>query len=171
MTAILITGYRSFELGIFDPKDQRISIIKKAIRKDLIGYLQQGVDWFIFTGNLGFEQWALEVANELKKDYPLQVAAIFPFETHGHNWNAKNQEVLSQFKAVDFVKYSFPMYKNPQQFSRYHHFLLANTDGAYIFYDSENETNLKYLVAKMKDLPHYDLSFLTFDRLNEIVEE
>ena len=98
MTAILITGYRSFELGIFDPKDQRISIIKKAIRKDLIGYLQQGVDWFIFTGNLGFEQWALEVANELKKDYPLQVAAIFPFETHGHNWNAKNQEVLSHLR-------------------------------------------------------------------------
>ncbi|WP_283264318.1 SLOG family protein, partial [Streptococcus dysgalactiae] len=74
MTAILITGYQSFELGIFSSKDQRISIIKTAIRKDLINYLEEGVDWFIFTGNLGFEQWALEVVNDLKTEYPLQVA-------------------------------------------------------------------------------------------------
>lgn len=47
MTAILITGYRSFELGIFSSKDQRISMIKTAIRKDLINYLEEGVDWFI----------------------------------------------------------------------------------------------------------------------------
>lgn len=31
MTAILITGYRSFEIGIFDHKDPRVSIIKQAI--------------------------------------------------------------------------------------------------------------------------------------------
>ncbi|WP_269760596.1 DUF1273 domain-containing protein [Streptococcus dysgalactiae] len=171
MTAILITGYRSFELGIFSSKDQRISMIKTAIRKDLINYLEEGVDWFIFTGNLGFEQWALEVVNDLKTEYPLQVATIFPFETHGNNWNEQNQELLSQFKAVDFVKYSFPTYEDPQQFSSYHQFLLANTEGAYVFYDTEHETNLKYLVAKMKQLPDYDLSFLTFERLNEIVEE
>ena len=36
MTAILVAGYKSFELGIFQEKDQRIEIIKKAIRHDLI---------------------------------------------------------------------------------------------------------------------------------------
>ena len=31
MTAILVAGYKSFELGIFQEKDQRIEIIKKAL--------------------------------------------------------------------------------------------------------------------------------------------
>lgn len=48
---------------------------------------------------------------------------------------------------------------------------MANTEGAYLFYDSENETNLKYLVMKMKELPQYRIHYLTFDRLNEIYEE
>ncbi|MGT2935749.1 DUF1273 domain-containing protein [Streptococcus castoreus] len=171
MTAILITGYRGFELGIFSQKDQKIPIIQKAIRRDLITYIENGVEWFVFMGNLGFEQWALEVLNELKADYSLKIATIFPFETHGHNWNEANQEVLSQFKAVDFVKYSFSDYETPQQFNHYYRFLLANTEGAYLLYDSEHKTNLSYLVNKMKELPHYDLSFLTFDRLNEALEE
>ncbi|VGU33030.1 DUF1273 domain-containing protein [Streptococcus pyogenes] len=168
MTAILITGYRSFEIGIFDHKDPRVSIIKQAIRKDLIGYLENGVDWFIFTGNLGFEQWALEVANELKEEYPLQIATIFLFETHGDKWNKKNQEVLSQFRAVDFVKYYFPNYEQPTQFSQYYQFLLEKTEGAYVFYDTENETNLKYFLKKAKDMPYYQLLLLTFDRLNDM---
>ena len=41
MTVILVTGYKSFELGIFQEKDQRIEIIKKAIRHDLIRYFDE----------------------------------------------------------------------------------------------------------------------------------
>ena len=55
MAAILVTGYKSFELGIFQDKDERISVIKKAIRHDLIRYFEEGIDWLIFMGNLGFE--------------------------------------------------------------------------------------------------------------------
>ena len=40
MAAILVTGYKSFELGIFQDKDERISVIKKAIRHDLIRYFE-----------------------------------------------------------------------------------------------------------------------------------
>ena len=65
MNAILVTGYRGFELSIFQDKDPRIDVIKAAIRKDLIHYLEEGVEWFIFTGNLGFEYWALQVAKKL----------------------------------------------------------------------------------------------------------
>lgn len=67
MTVILVTGYKSFELGIFQEKDQRIEIIKKAIRHDLIRYFDEGVDWLIFMGNLGFEYWALQVAKSSKR--------------------------------------------------------------------------------------------------------
>lgn len=40
-----------------------------------------------------------------------------------------------------------------------------------LIYDSENETNLKFLLEMMEKKEAYDISFLTFDRLNEIYEE
>ena len=82
MTSLLVTGYKSFELGIFKDKDPKVTIIKKAIKRDFKRFLDDGVDWMIFTGNLGFEFWALEVAKELQQDYPLKLATLFPFETH-----------------------------------------------------------------------------------------
>ncbi|MBF7094695.1 DUF1273 domain-containing protein [Streptococcus sp. HF-1907] len=170
-TTILVTGYKSFELGIFQDKDPRVSIIKKAIRKDFERYLDDGAEWFIFMGNLGFEYWALEVAKELQSDYDFQIATIFTFENQGANWNEANQEKLAAFKQVDFVKYTYPSYENPSQFRQYNHFMIANTDEAYIFYNPENETNLKYLLAQMTETPGYDIHFLTFDRLNELLEE
>lgn len=170
MTAILVTGYKSFELGIFQEKDQRIEIIKKAIRHDLIRYFDEGVDWLIFMGNLGFEYWALQVAKELQEEYDFSIATIFTFENHGHNWNEANQVKLSEFKQVDFVKYSYKEYENPSQFRAYNQFLVDNTDGAYLFYDPENETNLKYLVEVMREKGNYPIQYLTFDRLNEFLK-
>ena len=69
MNSLLITGYKAFELGILTAKDPRLPIIKEAIRRDLVRFLEEGVQWLIFTGNLGFEAWVLEVAQELKKEY------------------------------------------------------------------------------------------------------
>ncbi|MGT2960735.1 DUF1273 domain-containing protein [Streptococcus caballi] len=171
MSSILISGYKSFELGIFQDKDERLKIIKKAIKSDLVRFLEEGVDWLIFTGNLGFEYWALEVAKELQLEYDFQIASIFIFENQGQNWNEANQIKLEKFKSVDFVKYSYPTYENPNQFRSYNHFLISNTDGAYIFYDQEHETNLKYLLKQMRDEPNYDITFLTFERLNDIADE
>ena len=65
MTSLLITGYKAFEIGISTEKDMRIKIIKEAAKRDLIRFLEDGVDWLVFMGNLGFEFWVLELANEL----------------------------------------------------------------------------------------------------------
>mgnify|MGYP000874070902 FL=1 len=165
MVSVLIVGYRNFDLGIFNDKDPRIKIIKKAIQRDLTRLLEEGAEWLIFTGNLGFEVWALEVAKKLQQDYDFQIATIFTFENQGGNWNKANQEKLSRFKQVDFVKYAYPHYENPIQFRDYNHFLLSNTDGAYIFYDEENETNLKHLYQMMKKQEQYFIKQLTFDDL------
>jgi len=127
--------------------------------------------WLVFTGNLGFEFWAFEVALELKEEYDFQVAVIFPFATHGEKWNEANQEKLARFKQADFVKYSYEAYENPSQFKIYQQFLIDNTDGAYVFYDSEAETNLKYFIKQMTSKTHYSVDFLTFEMLNEILDE
>lgn len=137
----------------------------------MIRYFDEGVDWLIFMGNLGFEYWALQVAKELQEEYDFSIATIFTFENHGHNWNEANQVKLSEFKQVDFVKYSYKEYENPSQFRAYNQFLVDNTDGAYLFYDPENETNLKYLVEVMREKGNYPIQYLTFDRLNEFLED
>ena len=171
MTSILVVGYRSFDLGLFDDKDVRIKIIKQRIRRDLLGLLEEGLEWLVFTGNLGFEFWVLEVARDLQADYDFRLATIFAFENQGQNWNETNREKLAQFKELDFVKYAYPRYENPSQFRDYNQFLLANTDGSYLFYDEEKESNLKYLYQKMKENQQYFIKRLTFDDLNEEAEK
>ena len=170
MVSVLVVGYKAFDLGIFGDKDQRLKIIKAAIRRDLIYLLENGMKWLVFTGNLGFEVWVLEVAKELQEEYNFQLATIFIFENQGENWNEVNQEKLANFKNVDFIKYAYPSYENPSQFRTYNQFLLENTDGAYLFYDEENETKLKYLYRMMKENEQYHIKKLTFDDLNELAE-
>ena len=170
MVSVLVVGYKAFDLGIFGDKDQRLKIIKAAIRRDLIYLLENGMKWLVFTGNLGFEVWVLEVAKELQEEYNFQLATIFIFENQGENWNEVNQEKLANFKDVDFIKYAYPSYENPGQFRTYNQFLLESTDGAYLFYDEENERKLKYLYQMMKENEQYHIKKLTFDDLNEMAE-
>lgn len=170
MVSVLVVGYKAFDLGIFGDKDQRLKIIKAAIRRDLIYLLENGMKRLVFTGNLGFEVWVLEVAKELQEEYNFQLATIFIFENQGENWNEVNQEKLANFKNVDFIKYAYPSYENPSQFRTYNQFLLESTDGAYLFYDEENETKLKYLYRMMKENEQYHIKKLTFDDLNELAE-
>ena len=170
MVSVLVVGYKAFDLGIFGDKDQRLKIIKAAIRRDLIYLLENGMKWLVFTGNLGFEVWVLEVAKELQEEYNFQLATIFIFENQGENWNEVNQEKLANFKNVDFIQYAYPSYENPSQFRTYNQFLLESTDGAYLFYDEENETKLKYLYRMMKENEQYHIKKLTFDDLNELAE-
>ena len=170
MTRALIMGYSSFDLGVFNEKDIRLKIIKKAIRRDLENLAEEGLKWLVFTGSLGFESWVLDVANEMKDEYDFSLATIFDFETHGGNWNEANQLKLNQFKQVDFVKYAYPNYEHKGQLRDYHLFLLENTDGAYLFYDEENETKLKFFYELMNKKDRYVTKRLTFDVLNEIAE-
>ena len=170
MTTALIMGYSNFDLGLFNEKDIRLKIIKKAIRRDLESLAEEGINWMIFTGNLGFESWVLDVANEMKDEYDFNLATIFDFKTHGENWNEANQHKLSQFKQVDFVKYAYPKYEHMGQLRDYQQFLLENTDLAYFFYDPENETKLKFIDNLMKNQEGYRIKRLTFEDLNELVE-
>lgn len=164
---LLVSGYRGFDLGIFKDDDARIRIIKKAIRRDLERFCSEGLQWMVFTGNLGFEVWVLEVAKEMAKDYDLKLASLFCFSNHGDSWSSFNQEKLVAFKQADFVKYSFDSYENPDQLKHYHRFLLANTDAAYFCYDEEHETSLKYLYQMMLD-SDYSIYQLNFDDLNDL---
>lgn len=72
---------------------------------------------------------------------------------------------------MDFVKYAYQTYENPSQFRQYNDFLLENTEGALVFYDEENETKLKYMVERMKQMAEYQLEILDFETLQETFED
>lgn len=170
--SLLVMGYRHMDLGIFSEKDKRLLIIKSAIRKDLVRFLESGTKWFVLTGQLGFEYWCLEMLEELKQEgYELYIATIFMFENHGEQWNEANQLKLARFRQVDFVKFAYPKYESPSQFRDYNQFLLDNTSGVYLFYDPENETNLKYLYHLLLKKEEYTKKVLTFEELNETAEK
>lgn len=171
MPAFLIAGYTAGDLGVFSAKDPKVAVIKKAIRHDLIRLFEEGVDWLIFQGNLGFDYWCLEVARELKQDYDVQLACIFPFANHGQNWSEVNQALLSQFHQLDYVNHSFTSYQTPTQLKQHQDFLLRNSQGAYLFYDDEYPTKLSYLHQAIKERDDYDLLQLDFDRLNELMQD
>ncbi|WEV45693.1 SLOG family protein [Streptococcaceae bacterium ESL0687] len=171
MKSILVCGYKDFELGVFKDDDKKIEIIKLVIRKKLLNLIDQGVEWFIFSGNKGFEFWVLELVNELKDEYDLKTATIFTFENHGESWNEAGKNKLLKFKASDYVSYAYKNYENPGQFKAYNEFLLDHTDGVFYFYDSEHPSNLKYFFALVEEKADYYRLSLSFDDLDEAYNE
>lgn len=171
MKTLLITGYTAFDLGIFDEKDIKIKIIKKAFKRRLEAYLDKGLKWVIFTGNLGFEYWALQVCKELQTEYDFHIASILPFEMQGKNWNEANQAKLREFKDVDYVKYAYEDYENPSQFRQYNDFLLENSDGSLVLYDEENETKLHFITDRMQKTSNYNMELIRFEDLQEICDD
>lgn len=167
---VLITGYTSQELGIFNEKDIKVKYIKKVIRKDLINYLDNGVEWFVFTGKLGFEFWVLEVLLTLQEDYKFKIATFFCFLDHGANWSEINQNKIVKFKSVDFTKYFFDSFESVHQLRSFQKFCIEHTDEAYIFYDEEYKTNFDYFYMLMKEKKNYLITSIDFERLNESID-
>ncbi|MDR0200458.1 MAG: SLOG family protein [Streptococcaceae bacterium] len=174
MKNLLIAGYSAFDLGIFKNDDPKLQVIQEAIRNRLENYRDNGVEWLIFGGNLGFEYWTFMLAG---KEFPeLLRAVIFPFETTGQNWNEANQAKLGDFKQAEFVKYCFSDYENPRQFRTYDEFLIENSDGALVLYDEERESEaetpnkLHFRMDQLKAQADYPVDFISFEELQETAE-
>jgi uncharacterized phage-like protein YoqJ len=145
---VLVTGYKATELGIFSLKHPGIEIIKKAIKKQLIALLDEGLEWVIVSGQWGIELWAAEAALELREEYKnLQLAIITPFLEQEENWKEEKkklyQTILSKANYVNSVTKS--KYSGPWQFKEKNTFLLRNTDGMILVYDEENEGSPRFI--------------------------
>ena len=80
MKRLWVTGYRSYELGVFSDKDPKLTVIKYALSNYLKSLLEEGkIDWVISGANLGVEQWALETAISLQNEYSVQTALMTPY--------------------------------------------------------------------------------------------
>lgn len=171
MKRIYLTGYRSFELGVFQENDPKIKVIKEVLKNRLIEYVETGLEWVLFGGNLGAELWASQVVQELQKDYAeLHYSVIFPFEEFGSNWNETNQQSLSIMKnSADYVNAtSHAPYQNPSQLKNHTQFMLTHTEGCLLLYDQEFEGKTQYFfrdALKFQESNEYAIDFITMDDL------
>ncbi|MBU5364765.1 DUF1273 domain-containing protein [Enterococcus devriesei] len=173
---LYVTGYQSYELGIFNEKDPRVQVIKNVLKRELTALIENGLEWVMISGNLGTEAWTGQVINELKVDYPeLRLAIIFPFENFGSNWKEQNRLILSELvQRADFVEsVSHQPYQNPGQFKNHVSFLLEHTDAALVVYDTEYPGKSKFFlgdVEKYQLKNSYDLLTITMDDLENSSE-
>lgn len=177
MKRILITGYKATELGIFSLKHPGIAIIKKALNKQIVSLIDEGLEWVIVSGQWGIELWAAEVVLELKSTYPdLQLAVITPFLDQEEKWSEEKKVIYqSVTQQADYVNsVSKKQYDGGWQFREKNKFLLRNTDGILLVYDEENAGSPKYikeLAAQQGVHQDYPIICITAYDLQSIADE
>lgn len=177
MSRLWLTGYRSYELGVFGEQDPKLLVIKDTLKKLLIERIENGTDWLITGGQLGVEQWSVEVATQLKAQYPeLQVAMMTPFAEFGQNWNEANRGRYAQLASqVDFHQaVSRQPYQSPQQLRNYQEFMLTHTDEAVLVYDLEVEGKPQYdyqAIERYQERHAYPVTLIDMDWLQESANE
>ena len=174
---LAISGYKAFELGIFKKDHASVAFIKAAIKKELLVFLEDGLEWVLISGQLGTELWAAEVVFELQLEFPdLKLAVITPFLKQEESWNETNKQwyasVLAQAEFVDSV--SKKGYENPLQLRVKNQFFIEKSDAILLFYDQEKEGSPKYIyeMANQYQNNHdYPIHMVSFYDLQAIVEE
>ncbi|EOT47589.1 MULTISPECIES: DUF1273 domain-containing protein [Enterococcus] len=167
---ILISGYRNYEIGVFQEKDPKIAVIKKSLKSSCIQLIEEGATWFLISGALGVEVWAAEVILELKQEYEVSLGVISAYTEFYAKWNEKNQQVIQTIlEQADFVDaVSRKPYESPQQLKNHTQFLLTHTNGCLLLYDEEYPGKSQYLLADAKryQLEHsYEILYITMDDL------
>ncbi|GAA6113210.1 MAG: DUF1273 domain-containing protein [Apilactobacillus sp.] len=178
MSRVWITGYRSYELGVFGNKDPKELVIKSVIENNIKQEVIDGADWIITGGQMGVEQWTAEVATSLKEELPgeFQLSVMLPFKEFGNQWNEQNQARLSSILSnVDFsASVSNDPYKSPMQLRAYQEFMLTHTDKAILIYDVDNPGKTQYdyeQIKRFSEQNDYGYRLVDFDELQEAANE
>lgn len=185
MQRLWISGYRDYELGIFDPKAPEVQVIKRVLKERIITWLNQQSEstWLITGPQPGVERWALEVALEIKSNYPdFQLGMMKPFEGVGDQWKPARKEALDQIEwKLDYVgTLSKRPYQGPKQLREYQAFMFEHADTVSLVFDAERDSEVKrhaktyydYQLAKQKAAnDELKLQVIDFDELQAVAEE
>lgn len=178
LKVVAISGYKAFEMGIFQKDHPAAGYIKKAIKRELIELTEDHeLEWVMISGQPGVELWAAETVFELQTKYPqLQLAVITPFLHQEANWSEKNREwyesVLAGADFIDAV--TKRTYENPLQFRLKNQFFIQKSNALIIMYDQDKEGSPKYLyelAQKYQKSHFYPIRLITFADLQDIIEE
>ncbi|MCC5895479.1 MAG: DUF1273 domain-containing protein [Alkalibacterium sp.] len=177
MKNLYVSGYRSYEVSIFTEDDPKLHYIKLFFEKRLTDYIHDGLEWVIISGNIGTELWVGQVVLKLKKDYPdLKLAILLPYTGFQSKWNEKNQALFNSIvEKADYLNYtSNSAYSNPSQLKNHQDFIMRNTDGCLLFYDTEHEGKVKFYYDKAKSFQEsttYEIDLVSFDELQWFITD
>lgn len=174
MKTLYISGYRSYELGIFQANDLKIAIIKNSLTMMLRQLIEEGLEWILIGGNLGVELWAAQSVLELKEEYPeLKLGLVLPYADFGNQWKEQNKILLNQIKSTaDYCNMTSKRpYENPTQLRNHTKFMLEHTGGLLVVYDEEFLGKTKYLLEEAKkfsEKKEYEIFQITMDDLQNM---
>lgn len=173
MKRVTVTGYKPAELNIFSENNDKVEIIKYAIRKRLTAFIENGLEWVLVSGQRGVELWTAEVVMDLKDIYDINIAIFPPFEGHNSRWpeQAKN-DYQALIRAADFYKPLYTGdYKGPFQFRAKNKWLIEKSDGCLMLYDTDYPGSGRFFYNEAKQMENYPVHFITPQDLDDIAEE
>lgn len=173
MKKITVTGLKPMELSIFGEDDKRIEFIKTALKKRLIGLIEEGLEWVMISGQMGVEIWTAEVVLDLKEEYDIQIAMLPPFENMQSRWPEPLQMKYEELEfSVDFYQPIYNGdYKGPFQFKARDQFLIEKTDGCLMLLDEDYPGSAGYFLEAAKKEDNYPIYYITPSDLDDVIEE
>lgn len=174
MKVLHVTGYKSMEMGIFKEDDPKVHFIKAAIEKQLTGFIEEGLEWVIVSGQMGVELWTAEIILDLKETYDINLAVFPPFENQDKRWpenlKAKYEEITM---LADFYKPLYEGdYKGPYQFRAKNMWLAEKSDASLLLMDDEYPGSVRFFHEAAKQMAdNYPIYYITPMDLDDIVEE
>ena len=174
---LAITGYKPNELGIYRRDAPEIEYIKHTIKKRLIAFLDEGLEWVVLSGQPGVEQWTAETVIQLKEEWPhLKLAVLPPFLNQEKIWPEDAQERYhALLQQADFTEaISKREYENPGQLRAKNDFIIMKTDALLLMYNEEQPGTPKYYLEaaeRRSQRDNYPIYWITPDELQEAVEE
>lgn len=161
------------ELGIFKEDDPRIAFIKAAIEKRLIGFIEEGLEWILVSGQMGVELWTVEVVMDLKENYDIQIAIMPPFENQQSRWPEPLQEKYQELTMIaDFYKPIYQGdYKGAFQFKAKNMWLVDKSEASLLLMDDEHPGSNRFFHEAAQAAKDYPIYVITPDDLDDAVEE
>jgi len=175
MKIMVVTGYKPMELNLFKLDDERIVYIKAAIKKRLISFIEEGLEWVIISGQMGVELWTADVIlDDLKNDYDIHLGVIPPFENQESRWpeplQMKYQEMMM---TADFYHPLYKGdYKGPFQFRAKNKWLIDKSDACLILLDKDYHGSNRYFYEEAKQAEKdYPIYLITPMDLDDVVRD
>lgn len=155
MKTVVVTGYKPMEIGIFKANDHKIEFVKETIRKRLLAYMEEGLEWVIHSGQMGVELWTAEVVLDLKEEgYNIRLGILPPFENQQERWPEDLQQVYEEVTMLaDFFRPLYQKgYDGPYQFRARDQFLVEHSDGCLVLYDEDTKGVLIISLKRRKSI-------------------
>jgi len=174
MRILTVTGYKPFELNISSENDPRITFIKEALKRRLIAFIEEGMEWVLISGQMGVELWTADVVLDLKEDYDIHIAVFPPFENQENRWPEHLQEKFQEITfTADFYKTIYKGdYKGPYQFKAKDKWLIDKSEAALMLMDDEYPGSNKYFYTEtQKTEKDYPVFTITPSELEDVVED